>query len=163
MYFLITAWSRVPSPGWPTKQKKLPNLFPVGEGFGFFGFFVSLDSAPFPAAAAGLAPGQLLQPGLVQDGQAAPPQLDQPFLGEVFQHPADHFTGRAHIPGDLVVGHAQVGSAGLGQLVGQKDGQAAVGAHEQESAAWPTWSRSSSRRSSGRRSSGRRCSRPSHA
>src|SRR5699024_4351833 len=28
--------------------------------------------------------------------------------------------------------HAQVGPAGLGQLVGQKDGQAAVGAHEQD-------------------------------
>ena len=42
MYFLITAWSRVQVLAGPP-NKKNPNLFPVGEGFGFFIFLGELN------------------------------------------------------------------------------------------------------------------------
>lgn len=73
----------------------------------------------------------LLQLPLIQHLHAATVEAHPALLREIFQQAADHLAGGAHIAGHLVVGHADIAAAGLGQLVGEEDGKAAVGAHKQ--------------------------------
>ncbi len=74
---------------------------------------------------------QLLQLFPVQHLHAAPEQPHPALLCKVFQHPAHHLAGGAHVLCHLVVGHAHLITAGLGQLIGEKNGKPAVCAHEQ--------------------------------
>ena len=67
----------------------------------------------------------------VQHLHAAPEQPHPALLRKVFQHPAHHLAGRPHVFCHLVVGHAYLITAGLGQLIGKKNGKPAVCAHEQ--------------------------------
>lgn len=56
----------------------------------------------------------------VQHLHAAPEQPHPALLRKVFQHPAHHLAGRPHVFCHLVVGHAHLVAAGLGQLIGKK-------------------------------------------
>ena len=67
-----------------------------------------------------LLSGQLLQLFPVQHLHAAPEQPHPALLRKVFQHPAHHLAGRPHVFCHLVVGHAHLVAAGLGQLIGKK-------------------------------------------
>ena len=66
----------------------------------------------------------LLQLLLIQHFHAATVEAHPALLREIFQQAADHLAGGAHIAGHLVMGHADIAAAGLGQLVGEEDGKA---------------------------------------
>ena len=76
--------------------------------------------------------GDLFQPLLIQHLHPAAVEADEALPGEILQQTADDLAGGTHIAGDLVVGHVEIGPAGLGQLVRQEDGQPPVGAHEED-------------------------------